>query len=280
MALWIESHQTLRDHPKTRKLARQLEVRLPEAIGMLHLLWWWCLDYALDGDLSRYGADEIADACDWPASPATLIAALTECQFLDDSGGLVVHDWEAYAGRLLARREYNRKRMKATRQTVACTTRAQHVQNTCTTRDKMCSATVPNKTEELKEPSLKEGAFSGEFEHWWVQYQRIGSRADALECYVYWRQHDASTDDLLLAAKHYQDHCQLTDTAIKHGSTFLAYRTRLLKPICRWREWLTEAHGSSKTVPDKRAVCLKCEVDLTVDEDGEVCPICGRRPTP
>lgn len=47
---WIESHTTIGSHPKTRKLARRLEVSIPEAVGILHLLWhcsataWRALD--------------------------------------------------------------------------------------------------------------------------------------------------------------------------------------------------------------------------------------------
>ena len=36
------------------KLARRLGVSLPAAIGHLHLLWWWAMDYAQDGDLTRW----------------------------------------------------------------------------------------------------------------------------------------------------------------------------------------------------------------------------------
>ena len=76
-----------------------------------------------------------------------------------------------------------------------------------------------------------------DFERWWVAYDRIGSKADSLDCYLYWRKHRASEDDLLIAADRYQEHCERTQTSIKHGATFLAKR------ICRWREWLSEEHG-------------------------------------
>jgi len=37
---WIESHQTLGQHPKTRKLARLLNISAPTAVGHLQFLWW------------------------------------------------------------------------------------------------------------------------------------------------------------------------------------------------------------------------------------------------
>src|SRR5687767_5633894 len=53
---WIESHQEIARHPKTRKLARLLGGSVPTAIGHLHLLWWWAVDYAEDGWLGKYTA--------------------------------------------------------------------------------------------------------------------------------------------------------------------------------------------------------------------------------
>ncbi|HYE58615.1 MAG TPA: hypothetical protein VD948_08920, partial [Rhodothermales bacterium] len=37
----------------------------PTLLGHLFLLWWWALDYAPDGDVTRYGADELALAAEW-----------------------------------------------------------------------------------------------------------------------------------------------------------------------------------------------------------------------
>ena len=50
---WIESHQELRHHYKTKRLARELKVTVAAAIGHLHCLWWWAIDFAPDGDLSK-----------------------------------------------------------------------------------------------------------------------------------------------------------------------------------------------------------------------------------
>ena len=123
---WLKSHQSLRDHPKTRKLARRLGVRLPEAVGILHCLWWWCLDYATDGDLTRHDEDDIAIACEWHGDPGDLIECLSACRFLDADSGLRVHDWDEYAGALIEQRERNAERMRDKR--------AAHVQRTCDAR--------------------------------------------------------------------------------------------------------------------------------------------------
>jgi hypothetical protein len=109
---WIESHQALRDHPKTRKLARRVG-GIQQAIGILHMLWWWCIDYAKDGDLTKHDAEDIADAVAWDGEPNLLITALVESGFLDRTKKtLTVHDWMEYGGTLIAKkaRDAARKR--------------------------------------------------------------------------------------------------------------------------------------------------------------------------
>lgn len=109
---WIESHQELRDHPKVRRFARRLGISIPAAIGHLHLLWWWALDYAMDGDLSKYDAADIADAAQWDGDPDEFLAALMECGvgggagFVErtEAGELLLHDWWDYAGKLIQQR--------------------------------------------------------------------------------------------------------------------------------------------------------------------------------
>ncbi len=110
MSAWIESHQTLRDHPKTRKLARLLGVSRAAAIGHLHCLWWWALDYAEDGDLSRYDALDIALGAEWEDDPGVFIAALEAAGFL--TAETTIHDWDDYTGRLIERREQAREASK------------------------------------------------------------------------------------------------------------------------------------------------------------------------
>lgn len=139
MSAWIESHSALREHPKLKRLARLLGIERPAAVGYLHYLWWWAMDYAPDGDLSRYTAEDVADALDWPGDSEALIDALRESGFLD---GNHLHDWADYGEKLFRRRQYNAARMRAARAAEStdvppdepkndtCTTRAVHVRNT------------------------------------------------------------------------------------------------------------------------------------------------------
>lgn len=114
---WIKSHQEIAQHPKTRRLARLLGEGLPCVIGRLHLLWWWALDYAEDGDLSRYEEADIADACQWDGDPEQLVEALVSVRFLDRADDqLVIHDWGDYAGRLIEKRQSEVQRVQRWRQ--------------------------------------------------------------------------------------------------------------------------------------------------------------------
>ena len=111
---WIESHQEVGRHPKTKKLARLLDVSLPAAVGYLHYLWWWALDFAQDGDLDKFDAEDIADAMQWDGEAEKLIEALISSGHIDDTKhGLHIHDWAEYAGKLLERRAKDRARKRA-----------------------------------------------------------------------------------------------------------------------------------------------------------------------
>jgi len=123
MSTWIESHNTLRDHPKTRKLCRIAAVDVPTAIGYLHMFWWWCMDYAPDGDLSEFEDADIDDGIGW-AGDASFVTLLTGARFIDSNRH--VHDWEDYGEKLFRRRQANAERMRKAR--------AEHVSRTCNTR--------------------------------------------------------------------------------------------------------------------------------------------------
>lgn len=111
---WIESHEELRDHPKIKRLARRLQISVPEAIGNMHCLWWWAVNYAPDGDLSDYESWEIADAAMYSGDdPDAFRDALVAVGFVDaGEGGVVLHDWEDYGAKTVQRREASAKRQR------------------------------------------------------------------------------------------------------------------------------------------------------------------------
>ncbi|AYB47988.1 DnaD domain protein [Paenibacillus lautus] len=86
-------------------------------IGHLHMLWWWALEYAPDGELSKFEHDDIADAVQWDGDPDMLIQMLIDAKFVDQVGNeLSIHDWFEYGGRLFDKREKNNERKKRSRE--------------------------------------------------------------------------------------------------------------------------------------------------------------------
>ncbi len=100
---WITSSQELRYHPKTKRLARRLDLSPAAAIGHLHCLWWWAVDYAPDGDLSDLEDWEIADAAGYEGDSVDFVMALVYSGFLDNNeeGRLYIHDWSEHAGQTI-----------------------------------------------------------------------------------------------------------------------------------------------------------------------------------
>ena len=109
---WIELHQTLREHKKMFACADALNLSRIEMIGTLVSLWLWALDNAQDGSLEGVSDKTIARVCDFPEKKAgKLMEALNKHGWLDKSGDhYVIHDWYDYAGKLMERREKDRKR--------------------------------------------------------------------------------------------------------------------------------------------------------------------------
>ena len=112
---WLESHQSLGDHPKKDRLAELLfEGSVPldvadfAAVGLLHRLWWWAIDYAPKGDLSIYTDRQVAKGCRWAGEAGLLLQALTRAGFLDKDRQ--IHDWHDYAGKLIESRAADVKR--------------------------------------------------------------------------------------------------------------------------------------------------------------------------
>ena len=85
---WIESNQELARHPKAIKAARVLGISVPALVGHLHFLWWWCLEYAQNGDLSRFDVSDIADAAGWEGDAGKFVMALINCGPGDSIGFL------------------------------------------------------------------------------------------------------------------------------------------------------------------------------------------------
>lgn len=122
--MWIESHQSLRNHPKTLRAARALGIPEVLLIGHLHCLWWWALDYAPDGNLASYDATDIALAAEWTGDPDVFVSALRDAAKVGERAGFLevredalnIHDWWDYGGKLIHKREQDAARKRTRRQ--------------------------------------------------------------------------------------------------------------------------------------------------------------------
>ena len=57
-------------------------------LGHMHLLWYWALDYAQDGNLSAFEPVDIAEAAEWDGDSAAFVNALTESAKIGGKPGL------------------------------------------------------------------------------------------------------------------------------------------------------------------------------------------------
>lgn len=95
---WIRSESGLPRHPKTLLLKKLLGVELDATIGRIHLLWWWCLEYAIDGDLSKKEPKVIEESCQVP------LKMLIRAGFVDSRPYRRIHDWWENQGAYLRNR--------------------------------------------------------------------------------------------------------------------------------------------------------------------------------
>lgn len=102
---WIESHTDLGKHPKILNLSAMMNWSVREAVGSVHMLWHWCVDYAENGDLRRYNDAVIASVVALnPEEGARFVEALVTCGgeavsgFIERAPYFRIHDWWDYIG--------------------------------------------------------------------------------------------------------------------------------------------------------------------------------------
>jgi len=116
---WIKSDQSLAEHPKLKLLARDLGISEVEVLGTLHLLWYWTLEYAEDGQVKYI--ELLPEAMKWTGDSEKLINSLIKRGFLDQEidGSYWVHDWLDYSGAYYERKLYNRIKKQESRDKIA-----------------------------------------------------------------------------------------------------------------------------------------------------------------
>lgn len=99
---WLPVYTATLRHRKTIRLAALLGVDRQKAVGLLLDLWSWGLSNATpDGLIATCVEEELAIAVEWPRSASDLEAALQLAGWLTrQNGGIVLHEWELYGGRV------------------------------------------------------------------------------------------------------------------------------------------------------------------------------------
>lgn len=96
---WCSVYDEVRDHPKTRALAKLLNCNRQEAIGTLVCLWLWGLNNAdRNGRLLNASKEDIADGImSRGRSADSLVDSLVNSGWLDEIGDVfILHDWDAW----------------------------------------------------------------------------------------------------------------------------------------------------------------------------------------
>jgi hypothetical protein len=111
---WVESHQEIGKHPKTKRAARLAGVSIPTMVGHLHMVWHYALDFAESGDVTHLEPWQIEDAAMWDGAEGKLHAALVESGYIDvdEEGNRSLHHWHDYAGKLIERRRVDSERKR------------------------------------------------------------------------------------------------------------------------------------------------------------------------
>ncbi|MBL8023904.1 MAG: hypothetical protein JNK54_06445 [Elusimicrobia bacterium] len=150
---WIASHKEILSHPKTLDLMEAMGWDVDQCVAKLHRLWWWCVDYAEDGDLRKHNDDRIARAVGLNGgNDATrFVEGLVTARWLDREPYFRIHDWWEYYGHFL-RGKYSKTPEKWHRIRDLYIPPVNH-----TVTIRLPSTTVPNRTEpNSTEPKDKE----------------------------------------------------------------------------------------------------------------------------
>jgi hypothetical protein len=110
---WISFYDSIREHPKTYKLAGYLNIESYAAVGIVTSLCSWASVNADTGNIGGHPPYAIARAVGWERDGKELIEAMIKSGHLEEKDdGLYIHDFWDYAGKLIERRRYDRARKR------------------------------------------------------------------------------------------------------------------------------------------------------------------------
>jgi hypothetical protein len=119
---FVATDPHIEENPKVRKLLKQLSILAPVVpksllIEYLQKIFKYCGRRAIDGNLGKISAEDLADICQWDFAPQPFFDAFVSLGFLDidPDGNVLVHDWADYSGMVYEKRVKERKRIEAHR---------------------------------------------------------------------------------------------------------------------------------------------------------------------
>lgn len=101
---WIESHQKLKEEPGLYRLMSALSCKRIEAIGILHMFWWWCVDHAEDGDLRKFNDEELVRVVEWNGDGKAFIDAMVQAEFIEREPYFRIRNWWKFVEKFMKRR--------------------------------------------------------------------------------------------------------------------------------------------------------------------------------
>lgn len=126
MSRWIEYHVALRDHWKIQRFADKSKMPYAQALGHISCLWLWAVEYAQNGNVTKFTDSELCRAARLESEIA-IKKLLKECELLDAKE--VINDWRKHGMKYLLS---SRKRVEEHRKRVTLQKRYSNVTVTST----------------------------------------------------------------------------------------------------------------------------------------------------
>lgn len=228
---WIEVHQNLERHPKVLMLRKKSGLPLDTVLGRVLQLWLWGLDYAWDGDLRKYDAGMVEEACNIPLS------TLIEVGLVDRRPYLRLHDWWDYAGHYI-KTKYKNYPEKWERIKKSYETKLGNPKNTL--------RRLTNQPNQPNQPTNPGPDIL--FEDFWKEYPRKIGKPEAQVYFKASIKNEVDFNSLMVAVRNYKADIVKNDTQekyIKHGSSFLSKE--------RWKDWVNYGTNNSASSVDLKA---------------------------
>jgi len=206
MMPWIELHDTVFGHRKTRKMARLLDMACVPLSGHLSAIWCWALDKTTDGRIAEHSIADMEEAAEWDGEPGAFIAAMVASGYMDEENGfLILHDWTDYAGRYIEKKTGNaerqrrwRERAKEARSIVTESNAESRDSNALVTQKTLRNAPTNQPTNQPIQDSVESGDspdgeptlfsnnggdYPADFIKWWEGYPKKIDKAGCLKLY-------------------------------------------------------------------------------------------------